>query len=221
MTPRAGRSTEALGTHPRGVEASHRVELIPLSRAILMFDPANEKTHALDGIKESLRQHGLVEPPVVDERTGYFGAGHGRVEALAEMWEAKEPVPPRVVDADGEWLLPVLREAHVSADDLDAAHYRVASNGLGPAGGYDRPKLADVLSRLKGANNLAGTGFTAGKLDELLASMPRTEAQPAPDQTARIITRRNVLVDVADDASQRALIARLTEEGYKCRALNS
>lgn len=223
MSPGGGEKQGSAGTHPQDGAASHRVEALPLSALAKMFDPANVKLHNTEGIRASLRRHGWVEPPVVDERTGYLGAGHGRVEALVEMHTDREPPPHRItLMPDGDWLVPVLREAHQSADDLDAKHYIVASNQLTTAGGWDESRLTTVLADLKANDALEGTGFTPPDLDSLLASFgPREDPGPAPDQSAKLITRRSVLVDVADDKAQRDLIDRLTKENYKCRALNS
>lgn len=223
MTPGGGEKQASAERPPPSTQASHRVEALPLSQLAKMFDPGNPKSHDLPGIKASLRRHGYVEPSVIDERTGYFGAGHGRIEALVEMHDDGEAPPRRVQPmAGGDWLVPVLREAHESADDIDAEHYIVASNGLTAAGGWDDKRLTTVLADLKAHDALEGTGFTAPDLDALLASFgPKEDPSPAPDQSAKLITRRSVLVDVADDKAQRDLIDRLDKEGFRCRALNS
>lgn len=206
---------------------THRIEMVPLSWLVERLDPANEKSHDLPDIKASIRRHGFTTPAELDERTGLLGAGHGRVEALAEMFADCESRPKRIVDGEGDdvgdWMVPLLRDALETADALDAADYRVTANRLTEKGGWVLDRLTTTLSALRAADRLEGTGYTGPDLDSLLASMPKptTDPKPAPDQSARLITRRSVLVDVADDASQRQLIDRLTKEGLKCRALNS
>ncbi len=207
-------------------QPTHRIEHVPLSRLILWLDPANEKSHDLPDIKASIRRHGFTEPALLDERTGLLGAGHGRVEALAEMFADRESRPKRILEGEGDdvgdWLVPLLRDGLVTEDDLAAADYRVTANRLTEKGGWDPARLTASLSALHAAGRLEGTGYTKPDLDGLLASIPKnSEPAPAPDQSARLITRRSVLVDVADDQTQRQLIDRLTKEGLKCRALNS
>jgi hypothetical protein len=203
---------------------THRIEMVPLSWLVGRLDPKNEKSHDLPAIKASIREHGFTIPALIDERTGLLGAGHGRVEALAEMFEDDED-PPRRIGREslsgGDWLVPLLRDGLETTDDLNAAAYRIVDNRSGELGGWVLDRLTASLSDLRAADRLEGTGFTAPDLDGLLASMPKPDPKPAPDQSARLITRRSVLVDVADDASQRQLIDRLTKEGLKCRALNS
>lgn len=202
---------------------THRIEMVPLSSLVEMLDPENEKAHDLPDIKESIRRHGFTTPAEVDERTGKIGAGHGRIEALWEMHRNGEPTPKRLEldDRGDEWLVPLLRDALDTADDLDAAAYRVGANRLTEKGGWVHDKLTASLSALRDAKRLEGTGYTPPDIDSLLASMPRQAPTEAPDQSAKLITRRSVLADVPDDASQRALIAELTDRGIKCRALNS
>lgn len=202
---------------------SHRIEHVPLSALVEMLDPANEKDHSIPDIKASIREHGFTAPALVDERTGLIGAGHGRIEALWEMFRNGEPTPKRIEldDRGDEWLVPLLRDGLDTPDDLAAAAYRIVDNRSGEKGGWVLHRLTASLSALKAADRLEGTGYTAPDLDALIASIPRSEPQPAPDQSAKLITRRSVLVDVADDASQRALLDELTQRGMKCRALNS
>lgn len=203
---------------------THRIEHHHLADLVARLDPQNEKLHTLEDIKASIRRHGFTEPPLVDERTGLIGAGHGRIEALLEMQQAGEDPPRRISPADdGDWMVPVLREGHESPDDLGATDYRITANRLTEVGGWDLKRLTTNLKTLADAGRLTGTGYTEVDLSALVKSYKDSTAgdDGAPDQSARLITRRSVLVDVADDAGQRQLIDRLTKEGYSCRALNS
>ena len=202
---------------------THRIEMVPLAELIGRLDPNNEKEHSLPDIKASIRRHGFTVPSMLDERTGLISAGHGRIEALQEMMQAGEKPPKRIeLAADGDWLVPLLRDALDTDDDLDARAYRIGDNRLTEKGGWVLDSLTASLSALSEANRLDGTGYTKPDLDALIASIPKHEDPgPAPDQSAKLITRRSVLVDVADDATQRKLIDRLTKDGYKCRSLNS
>lgn len=224
MTGAGGKQDSA--EHPAAADQpSHRIEHVPLTWLVARLDPANEKSHEIPDIKASIRRHGFTEPALLDERTGLLGAGHGRVEALAEMFAACETRPKRILEGEGDdvgdWLVPVLRDGLATEDDLAARDYRITSNKLTEKGGWVLDRLTASLTELRAAGRLEGTGYTAPDLDALLASIPKSEPAPAPDQSARLITRRSVLVDVADDKTQRDLIDRLTKEGLKCRALNS
>jgi hypothetical protein len=56
-----------------------------------------------------MARYGVVEPPVLDERTGRLVAGHGRLEAFAEARAVGLDVPEGVrINAQGEWLVPVI-----------------------------------------------------------------------------------------------------------------
>ncbi|HEX7277880.1 MAG TPA: hypothetical protein VF244_10940 [Acidimicrobiales bacterium] len=203
---------------------SHEIAWVPLRALATAFHPSNPKNHATPEIIESIRRHGFVEPPVLDDRTGLLAAGHGRVEALIEMQAADEALPeglrwegvPRGKTPD--WLVPVLRGALDTLTDAEAKAYLVTSNRLTEKGGWDAQGLADVLAELAADEGLVGTGYTSGDLDDLLASL----APPEPEEREpKVPTRFSVMVDVADTATQNALMERLDREGYRCRALNS
>lgn len=202
---------------------AHRVIYLPLAELLTRVNPANPKDHDIEDIKASIRRHGYTELGLLDDRTGLISAGHGRAEALEEMWAGGEPAPNNVeVDDDGAWVVPVMVDAFASPDDTEARAYLVSSNHPGMKAGFDNDRLAPILEELRTLDRLDGTGFSGDDLDDLLASMGRPgEGEEAPDQSARVVTRYSVVVDVVDDAAQRALIDQLGREGYRCRALNS
>lgn len=106
----------------------------------------NPKQHALEPLSASLAEHGAVEPPALDERTGRLVAGHGRVEALRLMRERGEPPPAGVlVDEAGVWRVPVLR-GWSSRDDAEAERYLARSNRLTELGGWDDSMLRELLA---------------------------------------------------------------------------
>lgn len=121
-------------------------EYMPLDE--LAENPVNPKGHADQLIDESLERFGYVEAITLDERTGFISAGHGRRRRLTSKRAASEEPPDGViVDGDGRWLVPVQR-GWASVDDVEAEAYLVASNAIGPAGGWLEDRLGESLNRI-------------------------------------------------------------------------
>jgi hypothetical protein len=128
----------------------------------------NPKGHDLPAIMASLRRFGVTQAIAsIDERTGRMVLGHGRRAALLAMHDDDEDAPKGVrVTDDGEWLVPV------STKEADAA--LVGDNELTIAGGWDDPVgLHSMLDGL--GDNLAGTGYTRGQVEELGLSLRAIE----------------------------------------------
>jgi len=143
-----------------------RIEYEPLSA--LCAAPRNPKNHRLDLLDQSLERFGYVAPILKDERTGRLVAGHGRLEQLGRRRAEGKPPPNRVdVDANGEWLIPVVRGV-TFASDAEAAAYLLADNRVSELGGWDPTALQGMVTDL-GADGLIGTGFTAEEVSQLLA----------------------------------------------------
>lgn len=69
--------TDTIAAPPRFITYVPLTDLTPA--------PRNPKRHELELLIDAIRMHGLVEVPVVDERTQCVLHGHGRREALIEM----------------------------------------------------------------------------------------------------------------------------------------
>lgn len=158
----------------------------------LRGNPANPKDHSGELIAQSLDRFGLVEPQTLDERTGMLVAGHGRLDELRAKQDAGETPPEGVRLRGSKWYVPVVH-GWASADDAEALAYLVTSNQSTIAGGWDVPKLADVLSQVQTTDlGLLATGYRTETLDELLASLrpaEPVEAAPAverPDPPKRV-----------------------------------
>jgi hypothetical protein len=133
--------------------------------------PRNPKRHDQDGIAASFAEFGLAELPLLDERTGLLVAGHGRVNELQARQSAGGAAPDGVrVDADGAWLVPVIR-GWASRTDAQAEAYLLGSNRIGERGGWDEGGLALFLSDLAATDfDLAMiAGWDAGELEDCLA----------------------------------------------------
>lgn len=129
--------------------------------------PRNPNLHDTESIAGSITRHGVVEPCVLDERTGRLVAGHGRRDDLLDrMEQGAQPPDGVIVDDDGMWKAPVER-GWASADDAEAEAYLVASN-LQPKWHLDG--LAELLVDLQESPlGLAGTGYNDDDVTDLLA----------------------------------------------------
>lgn len=155
---------------PRWIDYVDLDELVPAD--------VNPKEHDTAGMAASTTRFGLVEPPVVDERTGKLVAGHGRRDdALAKRAAGQDPPDGVVVDDSGKWLLPVLR-GWASIDDDHAKGYLVASNKVGE-GLWDPTSLAGLLQGIEEPQLLDDLGFKDYELEVLLAAIV-PEFQPDP-----------------------------------------
>lgn len=149
-----------------------RIEMVPLGDLVLA--DRNPKLHDVAALRASIERFGFVWPLLVDEATGKMVAGHGRLQALAEIRAAGGQVPTRVVARpDGEWEVPVLRGV-AFRDAREAEAYLIADNRLVEVGGWDDSVLAAMLSDL-GPDLVALAGVTPEALADILAT-----ASPAP-----------------------------------------
>ena len=131
-------------------------------------NPRNAKAHDNDLLGASLERFGVIEAVVLDERTGFLVAGHGRRDTFQAAHDAGEDPPEGVVVADdGRWTVPLMR-GWASEDDLEADAATVALNQVGSVGGWDDAKLVDILGDLAAGPGLAGIGFDDADLAELL-----------------------------------------------------
>jgi hypothetical protein len=146
--------------------------------------PDNPKGHALDALVAAVERFGYTEPILVCERTGWIASGHGRVEAVRRRRENGDPPPDGVtVNADGLWLVPVVR-GWSSEDDAELRAYLVATNHLPRAGGWVADVLEPILDEMAQSDRgLGGTGFTSDSLDGMLAELGAT-MPPGPTDAA-------------------------------------
>ncbi|MGW8387078.1 ParB N-terminal domain-containing protein [Streptomyces albidoflavus] len=157
--------TETIAKPPRFLTYVPLTDLAPALR--------NPKRHELELIIDSIGMHGLVETPVVDERTQRTLHGHGRRESLIEM-QVRGMRPPDgiVVDEDGGWLVPVLR-GWSSRNDADAEAVAIKLNRLPGEGGWHPREFAEVLEDL--ATNEAelfdSLAIPAAEMDILFAQI--------------------------------------------------
>lgn len=146
-----------------------RIEYVPL--ADLKRHPRNPKDHDVSAIARSVNRFGFTAPVIIDERTGYLAAGHGRIDTLAQL-KAQGKEPPanvQLADFDGDWLVPVVRGVAFNSDaEIEA--YLVADNRLTILGGWNEPELAALLQDLAAQDTalLEATGYDGDDLQALL-----------------------------------------------------
>jgi ParB-like chromosome segregation protein Spo0J len=117
----------------------------------------NARVHSaeqLEQIKASMLAFGFTNPLLVDE-DGVLIAGHGRLEAAAALGIAK---------------VPVIVLQHLSAAQKEAL--RLADNRIAENATWDQALLRDALAAVQAVPeiNLAGLGFSAAELADILAA---------------------------------------------------
>ena len=169
-----------------------RIEYLPLSE--LQRHPKNPKAHDLGALHTSVNRFGYVTPVLIDERTGYLVAGHGRLDALAQLKAQGKQPPARIVARNGDWLVPVVRGVEFASDAAVEA-YLVADNRLTELGGWDEPELAALLQSLadEDVKLLRATGYDEEDLQRLLFDLEPhfdpvgEDEQPRLDQKKPIV----------------------------------
>jgi hypothetical protein len=138
--------------------------------AALAAWPRNPKDHDLPSIEGSISRFGFVVPIIIDERTGKLVAGHGRVDALTELYELKVDPPKHIeIDDDGDWTVPTIRGVEFNSDtEIEA--FLIAANQLTIAGGWDDQKLGEILSDLQeiGPEAFDGLGFDDEEIQAII-----------------------------------------------------
>lgn len=143
------------------------LNLTTVALADLRADAANPRTHDarnLAAIAASLREHGQVEPLLVQKSTMMVIGGNGRAEAMRTLG----------------WKL--ARVALLDVSDTEARKLSIALNRTGELAGWDEAVLAQHLadlSALDGAFDIDSLGFSTAEMDALVAAYV-TDDSPAP-----------------------------------------
>jgi hypothetical protein len=172
------------------LQAPRYITYIPLTD--LPPDPANPKKHEIERIIASIKDHGFINTPIVDERTGLTIAGHGRRGALIEMQVRGEPIPDGLLtDDDGGWLVPVTR-GWASESDHQAHAVLILLNRLEEAGGWYPKALAAILEDLatSDADLFDSLAYSDDEMEQLLRqvdpeTLPQGEGDDGTQEEAR------------------------------------
>jgi len=142
-----------------------QVRILPIER--LVPAPYNPRKvlkatdRAWRKLEASIREFGLVEPLIWNERTGHIVGGHARLAILKTMGLTEVPV------------------SVVHLSDAREKALNVVLNNQEAQGRYDPSRLADVLDDLEALPELSMTGFDPESLPPLrlepLAELPTIE----------------------------------------------
>lgn len=136
---------------------AREISYVPLDD--LQEDPRNPKAHDHGAITASLERFSVIDPIVIDGRTGYIISGHGRRSALLAMAERGDAPPEGVALADdGSWLVPAVT-GWSSRTDTEARAALIALNRTGELGGWVDDSLLSLLDELSAADPELPVGF--------------------------------------------------------------
>jgi ParB-like nuclease family protein len=168
------------------------VEQVPLGD--LRPYPGNARRGDVDAIAESLDRNGQFRPLVVQRATSYVLAGNHTLRAAQKLG----------------W--PSVQVTYLDVDEEGARRIVLADNRTADLGGYDEHALADLLREL--GDDLAGTGFGADDVDDLLASLEEADAADPPQPPTALIPGREPAAGTTRTAPSYAEYA----EQYASRA---
>ena len=167
----------------------------------------------------------------------WSGVAIQKVAASIKEFGWQQPI---VCDGDDEIIIGHLRQAagrylghttvpvHVARDLTpdQVKALRIADNRLHEEASWDTMLLGGDLIELKVAQfDLAVTGFETDEIIESVFGAGGTKkkasrkAEQGSDESGRLETKFQVLVECADEAQQIAVLELLNEHGFNCRAL--
>ena len=176
--------------------------VVPIEQVKL--DPANARAHPernLEIVKASLAGFGQQKPVVVDA-AGTCIAGNGTLLAAKSLC----------------WTHIAATRSTLAGSD--ARSYSIADNRASDTSQWDDQALAQHLAALQNneAVDHALTGFSDVEIDQFIGeAMGLVDEPELPDVAIR--DTHQLLVACNDEADQRHLYERLTQDGYTCRVL--
>ncbi len=193
-----------MATAKKKREATVEIKRIAIDR--LKPHPRNPRIHPEPGTPEwdALRASILntyFDPVVWNKRNGLLVSGHLRLKILRS--EGYTHVDASVVDFDEPTHLACMLAANKQQGRDDGVSVLTI--------------IKDVeLTHL----DVGLTGFTAGEIGELHASLHDVSDEENESKGDENITAKwAVLVEVDDEREQEALLTRFMQEGLKCRGL--
>ena len=133
----------------------------------------NPKDHDLGVIYQSINRFGFTNPIMLNEATGKLLAGHGRLQALKLIKDANDPVPDRIIEEDGRWMVPVIKGINID-NPAEAQAYLLADNRLTELGGWNNIDLIESLNEImEKTGDLDGTGYDLEDIDTILRDLER------------------------------------------------
>lgn len=165
--------------------------------------PRNPRRGDVAAIRRSIRANGWFGAVIAQKSTGHILAGNHRY--LAARREGAKTVP--VV-----WL---------DVDDAAALRILLVDNRTADLAGTEDESLANLLRDLaEDTGSLAGTGYSGQELEALLDKLnAQVDEDEAEDQSAELGNVWQIVVDCASEAEQQELLAKLSADGFDCKAL--
>jgi ParB-like chromosome segregation protein Spo0J len=167
----------------------------------LSLDPANARKHDdrnLESIIASLRRFGQQTPIVVDA-SNVIRKGNGTYLAARELaWEEIEVV-------------------YTDLQSADAIAYAIADNRTSDLSFFDDDILRSQLEGLDDELQFAA-GYTQEDIDNLIDSYADDDDDDIAGPETHFETFQ-VIVECADEESQRRLFERMQSEGHKVKCL--
>ncbi len=159
----------------------------------------NPKDHDLGVIYQSINRFGFTNPIMLNEATGKLLAGHGRLQALKLIKDANDPVPDRIVEEDGRWMVPVIKGINID-NPAEAQAYLLADNRLTELGGWKNIDLIESLNEImEKTGDLDGTGYDLEDIDTILRDLERDsfgDAAEESTETAETLDETEVSIAV-------------------------
>ncbi len=179
----------------------------------------NARTHSqqqLDQIKELIRLVGFTNPALVDlDDDKMIIAGHGRLLALQQMWEAGETVMgPGKRNPIPDGMIPIIDGSGMSEAERRA--FIIADNQVATNSDWDKKLLTGELFALKGMDfDLGVLGFEDHKLVSFMATDHTGDPDRVPEPPKRAKTRRGDIWELGQhrvmcgDATDAEMVAKL------------
>ena len=157
---------------------------------VLQKYPDNPRKGDIKALVESLKNHGQYKPIVVQESTNQILAGN-------HLWEAAKSLGWETIDV-----------TYVDVNDAQAKRIVVADNRLADLGTYDNEKLLELLGDI----DLAGTGYDANDVDDLLALIDEVTEIPSEQHGVQEgVTVRPTLAERAERYAERTIRLLMAE----------
>jgi len=153
------------------------------------YNPRKISDNALAGLETSVKRFGLVQPIVINERTGNIVGGHQRLKVVCD-----EEIDCVIVDLD----------------ESEEKALNVALNNPHIQGEWDVDKLDSILREISDIDV-----YKDLKLDKLEVIMPEDVAK---NEIANVPVYE-VVIECTSEGEQKSLYDEFSDRGLKCRVL--
>ena len=177
------------------------IEVIPIGK---LFPAAYNPRRTLkpgdaefDKLERSIRQFGLVDPPVWNRQTGNLVGGHQRLAVLRH-------------------IRPELMELSVSVVELPLSQEKALNVALNKIeGAWDQDKLGELLAELNAEMDATVTGFDMTEIDALLAEIEESGKQKTESggEVVEVGNSYKVIVNCTGEKQQSEVLAMLRRKG--------